>query len=120
MTDNTVLVPITLQIKNSDVTFVTKDGVSQGRGEYLGKVTTIMHKTVQTFEDTVEIEQPAELLQKSLARESRSTGRRFPLPPASIVSTSRSRMSTTPTTSVFMAARLKSPSIAMKSSPLRA
>jgi len=32
----------------------------------LGKVTTIMHKTVQTFEDTVEVDQPAELLEKSL------------------------------------------------------
>ena len=70
VTDNTVLVPITLQIKNSDVTFVTKDGVSKGVVNILGKVTTIMHKTVQTFEDTVEIEQPAELLQKSLNRES--------------------------------------------------
>lgn len=70
VTDNTVLVPITLQIKNSDVTFVTKDGVSKGVVNILGKVTTIMHKTVQTFEDTVEIEQPAELLQKSLSRQS--------------------------------------------------
>ena len=32
VTDNTVLVPITLQIKNRDVTFVTKDGVANGRG----------------------------------------------------------------------------------------
>ena len=70
VTDNTVLVPITLQIKNSDVTFVTKDGVSRGVVNILGKVTTIMHKTVQTFEDTVEIEQPAELLEKSLSRQS--------------------------------------------------
>src|SRR5208282_3507044 len=29
-----------------------------------------MHKTVQTFEDTVEVEQPAELLEKSLDRKS--------------------------------------------------
>jgi len=70
VTDNTVLVPITLQLKNSDVTFVTKDGVSRGVVNILGKVTTIMHKTVQTFEDTVEIEQPAELLEKSLNHQS--------------------------------------------------
>ncbi len=80
VTDNTVLVPITLQIKNSDVTFVTKDGVSKGVVNILGKVTAIMHKTVQTFEDTVEIEQPAELLQKSLARES-VYWKAVPLPP---------------------------------------
>jgi hypothetical protein len=60
------LVPITLQIKNRDITFVTKDGVSKGQVNILGKVTTIMHKTVQTFEDTVEINQPAELLEKTL------------------------------------------------------
>jgi hypothetical protein len=46
----------------------------------LGKVTTITHKTVQTFEDTVEVEQPAELLEKSLDR-SRSIGRRCPCMP---------------------------------------
>ena len=70
VTDNTVLVPITLQIKNRDVTFVTKDGVAKGVVNILGKVTTITHKTVQTFEDTVEVEQPAELLEKSLDRQS--------------------------------------------------
>jgi hypothetical protein len=66
VTDSMDLVPITLQIKNRDITFVTKDGVSKGQVNILGKVTTIMHKTVQTFEDTVEINQPAELLEKTL------------------------------------------------------
>jgi len=66
VTDNTDLVPVTLQIKNSDITFQTKDGVSQGKVNILGKVTTIMHKTVQTFEDTVVVTEPSELLQKSL------------------------------------------------------
>jgi GWxTD domain-containing protein len=66
VTDNMVLVPITLQIRNRDITFETKNGVSTGVVNILGKVTTIMHRTVQTFEDTVEVEQPAELLEKSL------------------------------------------------------
>ncbi|HUA93244.1 MAG TPA: GWxTD domain-containing protein [Terracidiphilus sp.] len=70
VTDSTDLVPITLQIKNRDITFVTKDGVSKGVVNILGKVTTIMHKTVQTFEDTVEVDQPSELLEKSLDRKS--------------------------------------------------
>ena len=55
VTDNTVLVPITLQIRNRDITFVTKDGVAKGVVNILGKVTTLTHKTVQTFEDTVEV-----------------------------------------------------------------
>jgi len=70
VTDNTVLVPITLQIKNRDITFVTKDGVATGLVNILGKVTTITHKTVQTFEETVQVQQPAELLEKSLDRQS--------------------------------------------------
>ena len=59
VTSSTVLVPVTIQIKNRDITFVTKDGVAKGVVNILGKVTTLTHKTVQTFEDTVEVEQPA-------------------------------------------------------------
>jgi GWxTD domain-containing protein len=70
VTESTDLVPITIQIRNRDITFVTKDGVSKGEVDILGKVTTIMHKTVQTFEDPVEIDQPAELLGKTLDRRS--------------------------------------------------
>lgn len=70
VTDNTVLVPITVQIKNRDITFVTKGGVATGIVNILGKVTTLTHKTVQTFEDTVQVEQPSELLEKSLNRRS--------------------------------------------------
>ena len=49
---------------------MTKDGVSKGVVNILGKVTTLTDKTVQTYEDTVEVEQPAELLEKSLDRKS--------------------------------------------------
>jgi len=70
VTEDTVLVPITLQIKNRDVTFSTKDGVSKGVVDILGKVSTITHKVVQTFEDPVEITQPAELLQGTLDKQS--------------------------------------------------
>jgi len=66
VTDSTVLVPITVQLKMRDITFVTKDGVSDGVVNILIKVTTLTHKTVQTQEDTVHVEQPAELLEKTL------------------------------------------------------
>jgi hypothetical protein len=59
---------------------VTKDGVSKGVVNILGKVTTIMHKTVQTFEDTVEVEEPEELLQKSMNGE-RLYWKALPIPP---------------------------------------
>ncbi len=70
VTESTDLVPVTLQMKNRDITFVTKDGVASGVVNILGKVTTITGKTVQTFEDTVEVEQPSELLEKSLDHQS--------------------------------------------------
>jgi GWxTD domain-containing protein len=70
VTESTDLVPVTVQIKNRDITFVTKNGVSKGVVNILMKVTTLTHKTVQTQEDTVEVEQPAELLEKSLDRQS--------------------------------------------------
>jgi len=66
VTDDTVLVPVTLQIKNRDITFVTKDGVSKGEVNILGRVSTITDHVVQTFEDTVEVEEPAELLPQTL------------------------------------------------------
>jgi GWxTD domain-containing protein len=80
VTDNMVLVPITLQLRNRDITFVTKQGVSKGVVNILGRVTTITHKTVQTFEDTVQVEEPAELLEKSLDHLS-VYWKALPLPP---------------------------------------
>jgi GWxTD domain-containing protein len=66
VTDDTDLVPITLQIKNKDITFVTKDGVSKGVVNVLCRVATITDKVVQTFEVPLEVEEPAELLPKTL------------------------------------------------------
>jgi GWxTD domain-containing protein len=66
VTDDTVLVPITLQIKNRDITFNTKDGVSKGVVDIIGRVSTITDRVVQTFEQPVEVEEPAELLPKLL------------------------------------------------------
>ncbi len=66
ITDDTVLVPITLQIRNRDITYNTKDGVSRGVVNILGRVSTITGRIAQTFEDTVEVNEPAELLPKTL------------------------------------------------------
>jgi GWxTD domain-containing protein len=70
VTESMDMVPITLQIRNRDITFQTKDGVARGLVNILIRVTTITGKTVQTQEDTVEINQPAELLQQALDRKS--------------------------------------------------
>ncbi len=62
VTNDTVLMPITLQIRNRDITFQTKDGVSVGTVNILARVSNLNHKPVQTFEDTVNIQVPSELL----------------------------------------------------------
>jgi GWxTD domain-containing protein len=80
ITESTVLVPVTVQIKNRDITFDTKEGVATGVVDILGEVRTITGKIVQSFEDTVEVEQPAELLEKSLDRVS-VYWKALPLPP---------------------------------------
>jgi GWxTD domain-containing protein len=64
VTSDTVLVPITIQVKNRDITFVNKDGVQRGTVNIFGRVTTLTGKIVQTFEDTVQVDVPAELLPK--------------------------------------------------------
>jgi GWxTD domain-containing protein len=80
VTDSTVLVPITLQIRNRDITFETKGGVSIGIVNILGKVTTLTDRVVQTFEDTVQVEEPAELLPKVLDQQ-KIYQKALPLPP---------------------------------------
>src|SRR5438270_725662 len=64
VTGDTVLVPVTIQIKNRDVTFVNKDGVQRGTVNIFGRVTTLAGRIAQTFEDTVQVDEPAELLPK--------------------------------------------------------
>jgi GWxTD domain-containing protein len=65
VTSDTVLVPVTIQIKNRDVTFQNKEGIQRGTVNIFGRVTTLTGKIVQTFEDTVQIDVPVELLPKT-------------------------------------------------------
>ncbi|HEX4067994.1 MAG TPA: GWxTD domain-containing protein [Acidobacteriaceae bacterium] len=80
VTDDTVLVPITLQIKDKDITFNTKDGVSKGDVTVIGRISTITDRVVQSFEETVEVEQPAELLARTMNNSS-LYWKAFPLRP---------------------------------------
>ncbi len=65
VTSDTVLVPITVQIKNRDITFQNKDGIERGTVNIFMRVTTLTGKIVQTFEDPVQIDVPVELLPKT-------------------------------------------------------
>jgi GWxTD domain-containing protein len=53
ITGDTVLVPITLQIPNSQMMFQGKDGVKSAVVNIFGRITTLSGRVVQTFEDTI-------------------------------------------------------------------
>jgi hypothetical protein len=67
VTNDTILVPVTLQIRNGDITFTNKDGVAMGTVNILGRVSNLNHKPIQTFEDTVSVQVPSELLARKRA-----------------------------------------------------
>ena len=80
VTGDTVLVPITIQMKNRDITFVNKDGVQRGTANIFGRVTSLSGRIIQTFEDPVQVDVPAELLPK-FAENSSVYGKSLPLRP---------------------------------------
>ncbi len=66
ITGDTVLVPVTVQLRNRDITFTNKDGVQHGVVNIFGRLTTLSGKVAQTFEDTVVADVPAELLPREV------------------------------------------------------
>ncbi|HEY6376590.1 MAG TPA: GWxTD domain-containing protein [Edaphobacter sp.] len=70
VTNDTVIVPVTLQIRNKDITFNNKDGVATGTVNVLGRVSDLNHRAVQTFEETVTVQEPTELLAQAQNRAS--------------------------------------------------
>jgi GWxTD domain-containing protein len=70
VTSDTVLVPITLQIPNRQLTFQSKDGVHSAILEVYGRISTITGRTIQTFEDNINRDFPESLLRQSLQGQS--------------------------------------------------
>jgi GWxTD domain-containing protein len=66
ITSESILVPITVQIQNKQMTFQDKDGVYAGTLNLFGRITTLSGRIVQTFEDVVRRDFPDSLLQQSL------------------------------------------------------
>jgi len=66
VTGDTVLVPVTIKIQNKDITFTSKDGVQVGLVNIFGRVTGLTGRVAQTFEDTVRVDVPADLMEKEL------------------------------------------------------
>ncbi len=66
VTNDTVLVPVTIQVPNSQLSFQAKDGIHSATMNIFGRVTTLTGRVVQTFEEPVSKDFPDSLFQQSL------------------------------------------------------
>ena len=66
ITSSTVLVPITIQMRNKDISFVSKEGLQTGTVNIFGRLSTITGKVATTFEDTVSQQVPEDLFEQLL------------------------------------------------------
>ncbi len=67
ITSDTVLVPITVQIPRRQLSFQEKSEVDSATLDLFARVTSLSGRVVQTFEDTLNADTPASLLEHSLA-----------------------------------------------------
>src|SRR5437588_711640 len=70
VTNDTVLVPITIQIPNSQLSFQAKEGIHSAKVNIFGRITTLTGRVVQTFEDSVNHDIPDSLFQQSMKLQS--------------------------------------------------
>jgi GWxTD domain-containing protein len=70
VTSDTVLVPVTVQVPNSQLSFQSKDGVHSATLNVFGRVSTLTGRVVQTFEEAVSRDFPDSLFQQSVKLQS--------------------------------------------------
>ena len=80
VTDSTVYANISVQFKNSDLNYATKDKVAKATINIYGRITSLTRKPVNWFEDTVSSELPSEMLQQAM-NGSQIYSKRIPLAP---------------------------------------
>lgn len=67
ITSDTVMVPITIQIPRTQLTFVEKNGVDIAKADVFGRITTLTGRTITSFDEPVEVDAPASTLQQTKA-----------------------------------------------------
>jgi GWxTD domain-containing protein len=70
VTNDTVLVPVTVQVPNNQLSFESKEGVHSATLNVFGRVSSLTGRVVQTFEDPVSRDFPDSLFQQSLKLQS--------------------------------------------------
>jgi GWxTD domain-containing protein len=66
ITGDTILVPVTLQIQNKQMTFRNRNGVNSATLNLFARISTLTGRIVQTFEDVIQRDFPDSLLEPSL------------------------------------------------------
>jgi GWxTD domain-containing protein len=66
ITDSTVLTTITIQFERKDLQFQQKDNIAKATVNIFGRITSMSGRIIQTFEDPVTIELPADMLSKAV------------------------------------------------------
>ena len=66
ITSDTILVPVTVQIPNKQMTFRDKDGVQSASLNLFGRISSMTGRVIQTFEDVIQRDFPDSLLESSL------------------------------------------------------
>ena len=70
ITDETILVPVTIAVKKKDMTFEMREGLQHAVVNVFGRITTMTGRIVQTFEDVIELDIPPALFEQGLNRPS--------------------------------------------------
>jgi GWxTD domain-containing protein len=70
VTSDTVLVPISIQVPNNQLSFKSKEGVHSAEMNIFGRVSTLTDKVVQTFEDPVVKDYPDSLFSMAVKQQS--------------------------------------------------
>src|SRR5580692_11452098 len=66
ITGDTILVPVTVQIQNKQMTFRDRDGVQSASLNLFGRISSMTGRVIQTFEDVIQRDFPDSLLEPSL------------------------------------------------------
>jgi GWxTD domain-containing protein len=66
ITGDTILVPVTVQIQNKQMTFRNREGVQSASLNLFGRISSMTGRIIQTFEDVIQRDFPDTLLESSL------------------------------------------------------
>ncbi|HXE76250.1 MAG TPA: GWxTD domain-containing protein [Candidatus Xenobia bacterium] len=69
ITDETVLVPLTFSLRKKDLMFREESGVHHATVNVFGRITTLGGRIVQIFEDVIQLDVPASLLEETLQQQ---------------------------------------------------